>query len=144
MKAHFRYLLVALLISYTVCAAGGEHAEEIIIADRINWANYPAFYIDAPASIRGSMEAGLQQYLAEDSMFCDELVGTMWVCGEDELRYFQAVSGGGDYLQSGFACQVGEDFPHQKYYPLRLLNLPYCITLDWGDNGEHFLSLASE
>jgi hypothetical protein len=127
-----RVLRAAALIIFGIAPLGATPADnlEVVIADHLDWANYPAFYVDAPSQSRPAMILAVTTAVSGEENACLAHESCSWLRLTGKLRYFRAVSGSGRAILSGMVCPDADWLPHQRYYQEKFLVID-CIRLRW-------------
>jgi hypothetical protein len=124
----------------TVLASGDVIAdEEVIIADRLDWAGFAAFFVDAPSSIRKRMVRAAEAAAKDGGLReCERHEECAWALVPGTARFFRGVAGSGQALRSGLMCREDIGIPRQRYYARLLLEYSRCIELEWDQEGEEY------
>jgi hypothetical protein len=127
-----RVLPAAALIISGIAPLGAVPADnvEVVIADYLDWANYPAFYVDAPSQSRPAMTLAVTTAVKGAEIECIAHESCSWLRLAGKLRFFRAVSGSGKALRGGMVCPDADWLPHQRYYQEKFLVVD-CIRLRW-------------
>jgi hypothetical protein len=133
--------LGALLILATLSGTPPDY-DKIVIADSYDWVNAPAVFIDAPRSVQKRMAPAVEAARKSKTVACAPSAKTAWLCVGSKFRYFQAITGNGDSLKSGYACPDEDWLTKHKYYSFKEITDASCIPAQWdADQQQYYLLL---
>ena len=121
-------LLFLFLLAAPEANAG---SDTVVIADYFDFANAPAFYVDAPHSIQTQMKNAVGKYRQLNEVACHSSQPPFWLCSNAPLRYFRAITGKGQRRMSGYVCQDVDWLQRHKYYPVKELTDATCVHAQW-------------
>lgn len=131
-----KYLVyLNIIITFSFVAEAEENY--IIIADNLDWENYPAYYIDLDDTTVDLPKLIKSIKKVTNLLDCKEQDKTTILC-EGNFRYFVSVNGSGIKLNSGRFCSSYLGIPFQKYYAERLLELAKCGEFEWDAEQEEY------
>lgn len=122
-----------LIIIFTFIISSANAVETIEIADRIDWADYPAHFIDTNEYDRKLIHSSILS-LAK----CSSENSSKWFCTEDYVRIFRGINGSGKKLELWYVCSEKHNIPVQNYYAEKLLETVECIELTWDFEDKEF------
>ena len=121
-------------------AAPAAHAgsDAVVIADYFDFANSPAFYVDAPTSVQIHMRNSVVKYRQLNEAACHTSQSPFWLCSSVPLRYFRAITGKGQRGMSGYVCQDVDWLQRHKYYPVKELTDATCAHAQWDEDQQTY------
>jgi len=121
-------LIFSFLLAAPAATAG---SNAVVIADYFDFANAPAFYVDAPHSVQTLMENAVEKHRQLNEEACHSSQSPFWLCSNAPLRYFRAITGNGQRQMSGYVCQDVDWLQRHKYYPVKELTDAICVYAQW-------------
>ena len=106
-------------------------AQEVTVAEYINWDRYLAHFVDASSSAKSGMRDALVTAVSTRSIYCGFRGAMPWWCVKGKYRYFQGVTGEAKLVRSGYACPGEIGIPNRRYYSELLLIDFKCVRFDW-------------
>jgi len=123
--------ILIILITFAITSTSAD--ETIEIADRIDWADYPAHFVDTNEYDRKLIHASMLKQAK-----CSSKNSSKWFCTEDYVRIFEGINGSGKKLELWYVCSEKHNIPVQTYYPERLLEIVKCIEFTWDYEAKDF------
>jgi len=123
--------ILIILLTFVITSASA--VETIEIADRIDWTDYPAHFVDASEYDRKLIHASMLKQAK-----CSSENSSKWFCSEDYVRIFGGINGSGKKLELWYVCSEKHNIPVQSYYAEKLLENVKCIELTWDYETKEF------
>ena len=139
-SAAMRWALIPVLLTpaFAFCE-DSDSADEVIIADYLDWKVTPAVYVDAEHSTHTMMQKAVEDAVISGRYDCSAEFPYSWVCGQSELRFFRGIGGNGKASHIGLVCQANWQLQGLKYYSVELLVVgENCVKLEYLEDDDEW------